>query len=87
MIVEDYMSVLGRGWVLIAYGEELAHKQINCGSKIVSRGTTFFIEGIERTLCDDNWWTNRVALILSPNNLVPDYFEIGQEIEIRNNGN
>jgi hypothetical protein len=31
---------------------------------------------------DDGWWTNREGLVLSPNNLVPDCFNIGEEIEI-----
>lgn len=82
MVVEDYMNVLGRGWLIIAYGEEYAHTEVLCGSKIVRGDTIFIIEGVERTKYDDNWWGDRVGLILSPNNLVPDCFEIGEEIEI-----
>lgn len=85
MIVEDYVNVLGRGWVIIACGEELSHTDIHCGEKIVRGDTTFTIAGVERTKYDDNWWSNRVGLVLSPNNLVPDYFEIREEIEILQN--
>ena len=84
MVVEDYFNVLGRGWVLIAYGDELSHKDIHLGEKIVSVDKTFTIKGTERTKYGDNWWSNRVGLVLSPNNRVPDYFEIGQEIKITN---
>ena len=82
MVVEDYFNVLGRGWVLIAYGDELSHKEIHLGERIVRGDVTFTIKGVERSKYDDNWWANRVGLVLSPNNRVPDYFELGQEIEI-----
>ena len=82
MIVEDYMNVLGRGWVIIAYGEELSHTEIHCGGRIVRGDQIFTIEGVERTKYDDNWWSNRVGVVLSPNKLVPDCFEIGDGIEI-----
>ena len=82
MIIDDYMNVLGRGWVVIAYGDELVHTEIHCGGRIVRGDTTFTIEGVERTKYDDGWWNNRVGLILSPNNQVPDCFELDEDIEI-----
>lgn len=83
MVVEDYMNVLGRGWLIIAYGEELSHTEIHCGGRIVRGDTTFTITGVERTKYDDGWWNNRVGLILSPNNIVPDFFEVDDQIIIK----
>ena len=82
MVVEDYMSTYERGWLLIVKGKELETMEIHCGEKIVRGDTTFTIKGVERTKYDDNWWAKRAALILSPNNKVPDCFEIGQEVEL-----
>ena len=82
MVVEDYMNVPFRGWVLIVKGKELETMDIPCGKKIIRGDTTFTIKGVERTKYDDNWWAIRAGLILSPNNKVPDYFEIGQEVEL-----
>lgn len=82
MIIEDYMNVYGRGWVIIARGDELAHTEINCGGKIVRGDTVFTIKGVERSKYDDNWYDKRVGLILSPNNQVPDCFELDEDIEI-----
>ena len=84
MKVDDYMNVLGSGWVLIVYGDELEHTHLHCGQKITSGGTTFTIKGVERSKYDDGWWSKRAGFVLSPNNLVPDSFEIGQKIEIIN---
>ena len=82
MVVEDYMSTYERGWLLIVKGKELETMEIHCGEKIVRGDTTFTIKGVERTKYDDNWWAKRAALILSPNNKVPDCFDIGQEVEL-----
>ena len=82
MKVRDYKYVNGRGWVLIVQGDELVHKPLDCGSKIVSGGTTFTINGVERTKYDDDWWSKHIGLVLSPNNLVPDCFNTEEEIEI-----
>ena len=84
MVVEDYMNVFGRGWIIIAYGDELSHKEIHLGERIVRGDVTFTIKGVERSKYGDNWWANRVGLVLLPNNRVPDYFEVGQEIDITN---
>lgn len=35
-----------------------------------------------KAMYDDGWWSKRAGFVLSHNNLVPDSFEIGQEIEI-----
>lgn len=80
MIVEDYMNVLGRGWLIIAYSEKLSRADIHCGDMIVRGDKTFTVEGIDRLKY--GWWMNRVGLVLSPNRLVPDCFELGDEIEI-----
>jgi hypothetical protein len=85
MIIEDYMNVYGRGWVIIARGDELAHTEIRCCEKIVRGDTIFTIKGVERVKYDEGWWNNRVGLILSPNNQVPDCFEVGDDIEILTN--
>lgn len=82
MIVDDYMQVLGRGCVLIVQGNELKHMEIHCEEKIIRGDTTFTIKGVERFKYGDNWWSDRVGLVLSPNNLVPDCFEIGDKVEI-----
>ena len=82
MVVEDYINILGRGWVLIAHGDELSHMPIHCGGKIVSNETIFTITGVERSKYDDNWYAKRVGFILSPNNIVPDCFKVGQIINI-----
>ena len=81
MIVDDYMNVLGRGWVIIARGEELKSMAIHCEDKIVKGDLTFIVKGVERTRHNE-WWNDRVGLILAPNNKVPDYFEVDDEIEI-----
>ena len=82
MIVEDYLNVTFRGWVLIVKGRELSTMEIKCDKKIVRGDTTFTIKGVERSKYDDNWWADRAALILHPNNRVPDLFKIGQEVEL-----
>lgn len=82
MIVNDYMNVLGRGWVIIAYGDELAHKEIHLGERIVRGDTVFTITGVDRLKHDEGWWNNRVGLVLSPNDRVPDCFELDEDIEI-----
>ena len=49
MVVEDYMNVPFRGWVLIVKGKELETMDIPCGKKIIRGDTTFTIKGVERT--------------------------------------
>ena len=82
MIIEDYLNVYGSGWVIIARGDELAHMEIHLGEKIVRGDTVFTIKGIERMKFDEGWWNYHVGLVLSPNNQVPDCFEVGEDIEI-----
>ena len=82
MIIDDYMNVYGRGWVIIARGDELAHTEIHCCDRIVRGDTTFTIKGVERMKHDEGWWNNRVGLVLSPNDRVPDCFELDEDIEI-----
>ena len=82
MIVADYMNVLGRGWVLIVQGEELQTMEIHCGEKIVKGDTTFTIKGVERTKPFAGRYNRWAGLILDPNNKVPDYFEVNDEVEI-----
>lgn len=82
MIIEDCVNVYSRGWVLVVSGDELVHSEIHCGEKIVCGENVFTIKGVERTKYDDKWWSKHVGLVLSPNNLVPDCFNIGEEIEI-----
>ena len=82
MIIEDYLNVYGRGWVIIARGDELAHTEINCGGRIVRGDTVFTITGVERLKHDEGWWNNRVGLVLSPNDRVPDCFELDEDIDI-----
>lgn len=82
MIVADYMNVLGRGWVLIIQGEELHTLEIHCGEKIVKGDTTFTIKGVERTMYFEGMYNRWAGLNLAPNNKVPDYFQVNDEIEI-----
>jgi len=82
MIVADYMNVLGRGWVLIVQGKELQTMEIHCGEKIVKGDTTFTIKGVERTMYFEGMYNRLAGLILDPNNKVPDYFEVNDEIKI-----
>ena len=49
MVVEDYMNVPFRGWVLIVKGKELETMDIPCGKMIIRGDTTFTIKGVERT--------------------------------------
>ena len=80
MVVEDCMNVVGRGWVVIVYCDEFGYPEVHCGDGIVRGDITFTITGVERM--SSVWWNKRIGLILSPNNLVPDHFEIGEELEI-----
>ena len=82
MIVENSINILGRGWVLIVQGEELHTLEIHCGEKIVKGDTTFTIKGVERTMYFEGMYNRLVGLILNPNNKVPDYFEVNDEIKI-----
>ena len=82
MTVENRINILGRGWVLIVQGEELQTMEIHCGEKIVKGDTTFTIKGVERTMYFEGRYNRWAGLILDPNNKVPDYFEVNDEIEI-----
>ena len=81
MVVEDYMSTYERGWLLIVKGEKIPKKDKLCGKKVIRGDTTFLVEGVVRSKCN-SWWRTRAGLVLHPNNKVPDYFEIGQEVEL-----
>ena len=82
MIVEDYMSVSFRGWLIIVRGKELPTMEIHVGYKIVKGDTTFTIKGVERTKPFAGRYNRWTGLILDPNNEVPDYFEVNDEIKI-----
>jgi len=75
MKVQDYMNVYERGWVLICDKGE-----IHVGDKISAKGNTFEVTGTE-TATGINW----IGLVLYPNNIVPDCFEIGDEVRIIKN--
>lgn len=72
MKVQDYMSVCGRGWVIIC-----DKGNIHVGDKIEAKGNIFEVTGTE-TATGINW----IGLVLSPNNLVSDCFEIGDEVKV-----
>ena len=82
MTVENRINILGRGWVLIVQGEELHTLEIHCGEKIVKGDATFTIKGVERTKSFAGRYNRWAGLILDPNNKVPDYFEVNDEIKI-----
>lgn len=82
MVVDNILHIMGRGWVLCITGDELTHMDLATGSKVISKDTEFVIRGIERVMYDVGWYSKQVGLVLSPNSLVPESFDIGQKIEI-----
>lgn len=75
MKVEDYMSVIGRGWVIICSGDGI--EDIHLGDRIVMDGQEFEVSGVER------WrYQTTIGLVLRPNMLVPDYFGVGDMFKV-----
>ena len=76
MKVEDIVRVVGRGYIICSH---LDDEVVRVGDKVTAGDTEFRVRGIEK------WqYSKAVGLLLSPNDLVPEHFVIGDEIVIIN---
>ena len=73
MKVEDIVRVVGRGHIVCSHMDD---EVIHIGDKVTAGDTEFRVRGIEK------WqYSKAVGLLLSPNDLVPANFKIGDEID------
>lgn len=76
MKVEDIVRVVGRGYIVCSH---LDNEVIHIGDIVKAGNTEFRIRGIEK------WqYSKAVGLLMSPNDLVPEHFGIGDKIVIIN---
>lgn len=73
MKVEDIVRVVGRGHIVCSH---MDGRTIRVGDKVMAGDTEFEVRGIEK------WqYSKAVGLLLSPNDLVPANFNIGDELK------
>ena len=73
MKVLDKVKVMGRGYILVVIPKDI----IQMTDEIVFNNIHFEIKGIERLS-----FIKKIGLLLSPNNMVGELINIGDEINI-----
>ena len=73
MKVEDIVRVVGRGHIVCSHTDG---RTIRVGDKVKAGNIEFVVRGIEK-------WSHSkaIGLLLSPSDLVPEHFRIGDEIK------